>query len=156
MLIFGSPGNVDDPLPDDPDTTVGQELLRPTEIYVKPVVELLNEDFEIHGLAHITGGGFLNLNRLKKGIGYDIGDLPEPYPLFMSIYKSDVPLEEMYRVFNMNIGFVVIVSPEDADKAIKSINNHKKAYKIGYAREDIIENIKIKAFDGSIINFKGV
>lgn len=148
--------SVDDPLPDDPDITVGEELLRPTEIYVKPVVELLNEDVEIHGLAHITGGGFLNLKRLKKGISYDIEDLPQPHPLFMSIYKSDVPLEEMYRVFNMNIGFVVIVSPEDADKAIKIINNYKKARKIGYAREDIKENIRIKAFDGSIINFKGV
>ncbi|MGF7117134.1 phosphoribosylformylglycinamidine cyclo-ligase [Methanobacterium oryzae] len=144
--------NVDDPLPDDPSTTVGEELLRPTEIYVKPVVDLLNEDIEIHGLAHITGGGFLNLKRLKKGIGYDIEKLPEPHPLFKSIYSSEVPLEEMYRVFNMNIGFVVIVSPEDADKAINVINNYKKAYKIGYARKDIKENIKINTFDGSIVN----
>ena len=144
--------NVDDTLPDDPNTTVGEELLRPTEIYVKPVVDLLNEDIEIHGLAHITGGGFLNLKRLKRGIGYDIENLHEPYPLFKSIYNSDVPLEEMYRVFNMNIGFVVIISPEDADKAINIISKYKKAYKIGYARKDIKETIKIKAFDGSVIN----
>ena len=111
---------VDDPLPDDPNTTVGKELLRPTAIYVKTIVELLNLDIEIHGLAHITGGGVLNLKRLKKGIGYDIDNLPEPYPIFKSIHASDVPLEEMYRVFNMNIGFVVIVNEEDAQKTIAS------------------------------------
>ena len=93
-----------------PIQLLAKELLRPTAIYVKTIVELLNLDIEIHGLAHITGGGVLNLKRLKKGIGYDIDNLPEPYPIFKSIYASNVPLEEMYRVFNMNIGFVVIVN----------------------------------------------
>ncbi len=143
--------NVDDPLPDDPDTTVGEELLRPTEIYVKPVIDLINEDMEIHGLAHITGGGFLNLKRLKKGVGYEIINLPEPYPIFKSIYNSDVPLDEMYRAFNMNIGFVVIVPPEYMDKAINIINNYKKAYKIGFVRKDIEEKVKIKTFNESIV-----
>jgi len=144
--------NVNDALPDDPDTTVGEELLRPTEIYVKPVVDLLNEDIEIHGLAHITGGGFLNLKRLKKGIGYDINNLPQPYPIFKSIYGADVPLEEMYRVFNMNIGFVVIVPSEEADKTMKIIKRHNNAYNIGFAKEDKEEDIKIKAFNGNVIN----
>jgi phosphoribosylformylglycinamidine cyclo-ligase len=120
--------NVDDPLPDNPDTTVGEELLRPTEIYVKPVIDLLNEDIEIHGLAHITGGGFLNLKRLKKGIGYNINNLPELHSIFKSIYNSGVPLEEMYRVFNMNIGFVVIVPSEEADKTIETIQRHNNEY----------------------------
>lgn len=142
---------VDDPLPDDPNTTVGKELLRPTAIYVKTIIELLNLDIEIHGLAHITGGGVLNLKRLKKGIGYDIDNLPEPYPIFKSIHASNVPLEEMYRVFNMNIGFVVIVKEEDAQKTIASIKNHK-AFKIGHAKADSEEKIRVKAFDGSIIN----
>jgi phosphoribosylformylglycinamidine cyclo-ligase len=142
---------VDDPLPDDPNTTVGKELLRPTAIYVKTIIELLNLDIEIHGLAHITGGGVLNLKRLKKGIGYDIDNLPEPYPIFKSIHALDVPLEEMYKVFNMNIGFVVIVKEEDAQKTIDGIKNHK-AFKIGYAKADSEEKIKVKAFDGSIIN----
>jgi len=143
---------VDDPLPDDPDTTVGEELLRPTAIYVKTVIDLLNLDIDIHGLAHITGGGVLNLKRLKKGIGYEINNLPEPYPVFKSIYSAGVPLKEMYRVFNMNIGFVVIVNEKDAQKAMNIINEHKKAFKIGYAKEDFEEMITIKAFDGSIIS----
>lgn len=145
--------NVDDPLPNDQNTTVGKELLRPTAIYVNAILDLLNSDIEVHGLAHITGGGVLNLKRLKKGISYDIDNLPEPYPVFKSIYSSDVPLEEMYRVFNMNIGFVVILDEKDALKAIDIIEKHKKAFKIGYARKDEEEKIKVKAFDGSIINF---
>lgn len=142
---------VDDPLPGDPDTTVGEELLRPTAIYVKTVLDLLNLDVDIHGIAHITGGGILNLKRLKKGIGYEINNLPEPYPIFKSIHACDVPLEEMYRVFNMNIGFVIIVDEEDAQKTIDAIKKHKNAFKIGYAKEDVEEKITIKAFDGSII-----
>ena len=51
-----------------PETSVGEELLKPTLIYVNPIVELLKTDLEVHGLAHITGGGFTNLKRLKKGM----------------------------------------------------------------------------------------
>jgi phosphoribosylformylglycinamidine cyclo-ligase len=144
--------NVDSPLPEDQNELVGEELLRPTAIYVKPVVELLNEDIDVHGLAHITGGGFLNLKRLKKGIGYDIDSLPEPGSIFKSIYSLDVPLEEMYRVFNMGIGFVVVVPAEDVDKTINVIKNYNKAYKIGHVVADKDETVKIKTFKGNIIN----
>ena len=100
---------IDDPLPGFPELKVGEELLTPTAIYVQPIVELLKQMLEVHGLAHITGGGFKNLKRLKKGIGYDITKLPEPQPIFRSMHSLGVPLEEMYRVFNMGIGFVVIL-----------------------------------------------
>ncbi len=145
--------SVDDPLPDDQDTTVGAELLRPTAIYVETIVDLLKSDIDVHGLAHITGGGVLNLKRLKKGVGYELDNLPEPYPIFKTIHASDVPLEEMYRVFNMNIGFIVIVNEKDAQRAIEIIEKHKKAFKIGYAKDDEDENIKVTAFNGDIINF---
>ncbi|MGZ7043343.1 MAG: phosphoribosylformylglycinamidine cyclo-ligase [Methanobacterium sp.] len=145
--------NVNDPLPDDPETTVGEELLRPTAIYVKTILDLINSDIDIHGLAHITGGGVLNLKRLKKGMGYYIDNLPEPYPIFKTIYNSNVPLEEMYRVFNMNIGFVVILDEEDAQRAIHIIEKHQKAFKIGHVKADVEENIKVKAFNGNIINY---
>ncbi|WP_414470201.1 phosphoribosylformylglycinamidine cyclo-ligase [Methanobacterium sp. ACI-7] len=145
--------NVDDPLPDNPDTTVGEELLRPTAIYVQPVIDLLNSGIEIHGLAHITGGGVLNLKRLKKGIGYDIDNVPEPYPIFKSMIACDVPLEEMYKVFNMNVGFVVIVNEKDAQKTIEVIRKHKNAFVIGRAKSDSEQKITVKAFDGSIINY---
>ncbi|MBM4241621.1 MAG: phosphoribosylformylglycinamidine cyclo-ligase [Euryarchaeota archaeon] len=143
---------VDDPLPTDPDKTVGEELLKPTDIYVKPVMDILNSNINVHGLAHITGGGFLNLKRLKKGISYDINDLPEPHSIFKSI-SLEVTLEEMYKVFNMGIGFVVIVKEEDADKTINIIKKYKNAYKIGYALRDPQGKIRIKSFEESIIQY---
>ena len=57
---------VDMELPGYPGIFIGEELLKPTLIYVNPIVELLKTDLEVHGLAHITGGGFTNLKRLKK------------------------------------------------------------------------------------------
>ena len=143
--------NVEDKLPNDPKTSLGNELLKPTIIYVNPIVELLKTDVEVHGLAHITGGGFTNLKRLKKGSGYIIKTLPEPKPIFKAIHKLGVPLEEMYRVFNMGIGFVVIVKSEDAEKAINIIKKYNLAYKIGIAKDDPQENITITTFQEGII-----
>ena len=121
--LFENAGlKIDDPLPYDSNTTVGEELLKPTKLYVKPIVDLLKSDFNIKGLAHITGGGFTNLNRLKDGVGYNIDNLPEPQDIFKLIYQQDVPIEEMYRVFNMGIGFVVIASAEDADAILERLN----------------------------------
>ena len=143
--------NVEDKLPNDPKTSVGKELLKPTIIYVNPIVELLKTDIEVHGLAHITGGGFTNLKRLKKGSGYIIETLPEPKPIFKAMNKLGVPLEEMYRVFNMGIGFVVIVKSEDAEKAINIIKKYNLAYKIGIAKDDPQENVTITSFQEGII-----
>ncbi len=143
---------VTDILPNDPETTIGTELLKPTNIYVNPIIELLKTDVEVHGLAHITGGGFTNLKRLKKGIGYDITSLPEPQAIFMEMYDLGVPLEELYRVFNMGIGFVVIVKPEDEVKTMKIIEKYNRAYKIGYAKNDSKDNVTINTFkEGTII-----
>ena len=143
--------NVEDKLPNDPKTSVGKELLKPTIIYVNPIVELLKTDIEVHGLAHITGGGFTNLKRLKKGSGYIIETLPEPKPIFKAMHKLGVPIEEMYRVFNMGIGFVVIVKSEDAEKAINIIKKYNLAYKIGIAKDDPQENVTITSFQEGII-----
>ena len=143
---------VDDPLPNNPDTTIGEELLKPTEIYVKPIVDLLKQDLNIKGLAHITGGGFNNLKRLKKGVGYEITDLPEPQEIFKLIYQQDVPLEEMYRVFNMGIGFAIIVNEKNCQKALDRLNKDEiKAYKIGKVTSD--DKITIKTFEGKIIEY---
>ncbi len=146
--------NIDDPLPGYSDINVGEELLKPTTIYVKAIMKILKSDLNIHGLAHITGGGFLNLKRLKKGISYNITNLPDLPPIFKSIYSLNVPLNEMYRVFNMGIGFVVIVSPEDSKKALEIIREYHHAYEIGTVSEDYEEIVTIKTFDGNIIKFK--
>jgi phosphoribosylformylglycinamidine cyclo-ligase len=142
---------VDDALPNDSETSIGKELLKPTIIYVNPIIELLKTDVEVHGLAHITGGGFTNLKRLKKGTGYDIEKLPEPMAVFQAMHSLGVPLKEMYRVFNMGIGFVVIVKAEDAKRTINIIEKHNNAYIIGKVKEDPKEKVSIKTFQEGII-----
>ncbi|MCI6774419.1 phosphoribosylformylglycinamidine cyclo-ligase [Methanobrevibacter boviskoreani] len=150
--LFENAGlKIDDPLPYDSNTTVGEELLKPTKLYVKPIVDLLKSDFNIKGLAHITGGGFTNLNRLKDGVGYNIDNLPEPQDIFKLIYQQDVPIEEMYRVFNMGIGFVVIASAEDADAILERLNESVEAYKIGNVISE--EKIIIKTFEDTEIEY---
>ena len=130
-LLENNKFNVNDTLPNDSTTTIGEELLKPTEIYVKPIVKLLKENLNIKGLAHITGGGFTNLKRLKKGIGFDVDNLPEPQEIFKLIYNQDVTLEEMYKVFNMGVGFVVIAPEEESEEIIDILNKDCEACKIG-------------------------
>jgi phosphoribosylformylglycinamidine cyclo-ligase len=143
--------NVEDKLPNDPETSIGKELLKPTIIYVDPIVELLKTEIDVHGLAHITGGGFTNLKRLNKATGYIIEKLPYPKPIFTAMHGLGVPLEEMYRVFNMGIGFVIIVKPEDAEKALNIVNNYNQAYIIGRAKHDLNENVIITTFKKRVI-----
>jgi phosphoribosylformylglycinamidine cyclo-ligase len=93
--------------------TLGDALLEPTEIYVKPVLEAL-EECDIHGLAHITGGSFTKLLRLKK-TGYMLDNMPEPPEIFQLIENEDVEKEEMYKTFNMGIGFCLIAQEEEEE-----------------------------------------
>jgi phosphoribosylformylglycinamidine cyclo-ligase len=89
---------------------VGLELLEPTRIYVRPVWRMLTEGLPVRGLYHITGDGLLNLNRGDRPIGFDLEWLPEPQPIFHLIARcGDVAPAEMYRVFNMGVGFCVVL-----------------------------------------------
>jgi phosphoribosylformylglycinamidine cyclo-ligase len=94
--------------------TVGEELLRPTHIYVRPVVDLLyRQQVTVRALIHITSDGFLNLARIDSKVGFRLDSLPEPPPIFDLIQKTgSVPAREMYRVFNMGIGFCLILADE--------------------------------------------
>jgi phosphoribosylformylglycinamidine cyclo-ligase len=93
--------------------TVGEELLKPTHIYVAPVMDALREGLPVRALANITGDGFLNLTRIVANVGFEIDALPAPHPIFGLIQTSGhVSPAEMYRVFNMGIGFCVVV-PDD-------------------------------------------
>ena len=109
---------------------LGNSLLRPTEIYVKPVLETLKK-CKINGLAHITGGSFTKLLRLKQ-IGYHLDSMPKTPALMQLIENTGVKNEEMYKTFNMGIGFCII-SPENQVKNIHRIfKKHKmKSYEIG-------------------------
>lgn len=104
------------------ERTLGEALLEPTRIYVKPLLKIL-EKFEIHGLAHITGGGLVdNIPRILPGgckaIIYK-GNWRIP-PLFSLLRKEgNIPGKEMFRVFNMGIGMVAVV-PEDEAEEVKA------------------------------------
>ncbi|MGD8638046.1 MAG: phosphoribosylformylglycinamidine cyclo-ligase [Nitrosopumilaceae archaeon] len=97
---------------------LGEALLKPTEIYVKPVLEIVQK-CKVTGFAHITGGSFTKLLRLKN-IGYEIDSLPKLPPIMGLIQEQGVKSEEMYKTFNMGVGFCVIAHQDQANK-IKSI-----------------------------------
>jgi phosphoribosylformylglycinamidine cyclo-ligase len=99
--------------------TVGEELLIPTRIYVKPVMELLKKSISIHGLAHITGGSFTKLPRLNARVRYELEDLPPPGGIFKQIQSDGkISAAEMYRTFNMGIGFCVICPKSVVERVI--------------------------------------
>ncbi len=119
--------------------TLGETLLTPTKIYVKPILELL-ENVKVKGISHITGGGFYeNMPRmLKEGVSLRIKKDSYPVlPIFKLIQKvGNIPQRDMYNTFNMGIGMAVIVKKEEVDKALKILEKHgEKAYVIG----DVIE-----------------
>ena len=116
---------------------LGDVLLEPTEIYVKPVLELLRSAVGVRGLAHITSGGTANLLRLAAEVGYEIDDpLPVP-PIFALIQEQgDVSEEEMYDVFNMGCGFCVVVAAAGEAAALELLRPHYPvAKRIGRAVE---------------------
>jgi phosphoribosylformylglycinamidine cyclo-ligase len=129
------------PLDEDPDgrlgRALGEVLLEPTEIYVKPVLELLRSAVEVRGLAHITSGGLGNLLRLAAEVGYEIDEpLPVP-PVFGLIQeRCGASDEEMHDVFNMGCGFCIVVAAGDEAAALELLRVHMpNSKRIGRAVE---------------------
>ncbi len=118
--------------------SVGEELLTPTEIYVKPIMELLRSPVEVRGLAHLTSGGVLNLLRLNTDVGYVFENPLQPQPVFGMIQQAaGVSDAEMAEVFNMGCGFCVVVPPEHADAADTLLRTHYDgAHVIGHVTAD--------------------
>jgi phosphoribosylformylglycinamidine cyclo-ligase len=123
------------PLGEDPEgrlgRPLGEELLEPTEIYVKPVLELLRSAVGVRGLAHLTSGGLGNLLRLAASdLSYEIDDpLPVP-PVFELIReRGNISDEEMHEVFNMGCGFCAVVAGGDEQAALAQLREHYPAAK---------------------------
>jgi len=96
------------------DTTIGEELLTPTRIYIE-VLDVI-KNYEVHGLAHITGGGVLNLKRLKD-VCFRIEKPLKPQKIFRFIQElGNVDEDEMYRTFNMGMGFMIVLPKSEAKK----------------------------------------
>jgi phosphoribosylformylglycinamidine cyclo-ligase len=134
------------PLDDDRlGRPLGDALLEPTEIYVRPVLELLRSRIDVRGLAHITSGGLGNLRRLRAEVGYEIDDPLPAQPLFGLIAERGVVSEaEMYEVFNMGCGFCCVVAAGDEAEALELLRRHHPAAKqIGRATDRSGEVVRI-------------
>lgn len=114
-----------DDAPDGLGGTVADALLEPTVIYVRAALDLIRSDIKVTGLAHITGGGVLNLPRLHGGVGFAIDDpLPVP-PVFEAVQRlGGVDEREMWEVFNMGCGFVAVVREDRADDTAALLGEH--------------------------------
>jgi len=118
--------------------SLGEELLEPTRIYVREVLALLRSGLPIKALIHITSDGLLNLTRVQSEVGYVLETLPAPQPIFALIQQlGNVSDEEMFRVYNMGIGFCLVV-PEDQVEAVMSLLQRYQvdAFRMGYAVAD--------------------
>jgi phosphoribosylformylglycinamidine cyclo-ligase len=112
--------------------TVGEALLRPTRIYVQPVLETLWKDRDkapIRGMAHITGGGLAgNLERILPEtcrVEIDRSAWQPPAVFGWLQQLGHVDREEMFRVFNMGIGYVVVVRPRDVVRIQRRLSKHR-------------------------------
>lgn len=116
---------------EDLGQTLGEALLTPTRIYVKPVLRCM-EEATVKGVSHITGGGFFeNIPRcLPEGLAAKIDKAAIKTPPIFAMLQSmgSIPERDMFNTFNMGVGMTVIVSPDDADKAIAALGD---AYVIG-------------------------
>ncbi|MGM0770793.1 MAG: phosphoribosylformylglycinamidine cyclo-ligase [Halobacteriota archaeon] len=114
-IVEQSKYSYQDEFPYNKETTVGDELLIPTRIYME-VLDVIKE-CDVHGLAHITGSGLLKLKRVTD-LGFDFTDPIEPNDIFKFLQEEgNVDELEMYRTFNMGMGFLIILPEEDAEKA---------------------------------------
>jgi len=115
--LADEPGDLGRPLAD--------ELLEPTEIYVRPILELLRSPVQVHGLAHITGDGMANLLRLTDSAGFEIDDPLPPQPIFELIRSaSGIGTAQMHEVFNMGTGFCCVVAAGDEQPAVDLLKRH--------------------------------
>lgn len=108
------------------NSTIGETLLTPTRIYAKEVLKVL-EKVKVVGISHITGGGFHeNLPRcLAKGLGMRINKNSYKIPEIFNYLeeKGNIPNDEMYNVFNMGVGMVLVVNKEDVDKTLSLLSD---------------------------------
>jgi len=134
---------------EDLQRTIGEELLRPTRIYVREILQILQQ-VPVKALFHITGDGLFNLTRTARAVGYRIESFPEPPAIFQLLQRiGKVPTAEMFRVFNMGIGFVIAV-PDDSTfiQTIQRIVRAagQDAIPIGFVTEDPARTITVEPY----------
>jgi phosphoribosylformylglycinamidine cyclo-ligase len=119
-------------------TPLGEELLRPTLIYVPEILDLIENIPAVKALINITGDGLLNLPRVDAKVGFLVDDLP-PVPVVFRLIQQYGAVDdaEMFEVYNMGVGFCVLVSEKDADLALSILRRHgRRPRVIGRVIED--------------------
>ncbi|WHY67437.1 phosphoribosylformylglycinamidine cyclo-ligase [Neobacillus sp. SuZ13] len=137
---------------DELGCTLGEELLKPTKIYVKPILSALKK-FQLKGMAHITGGGFIeNIPRmLPEGLGAELNEKSWEIPPIFKLISShgQIDYQEMYNIFNMGIGMVIAVNREDAADVLEHFRQSgETASEIGVVTGN--QGINIKANGGRL------
>lgn len=129
------------------DVDLGEELSKPTAIYSNMVLEAIDRGL-IHSVAHITGGAFTKVKRVLDRQDIFM-EMPRPPKIFEVIMKlGNIGIEEMYKVFNMGIGLVMSVPPENLDALLRVVGNHNfRAHILGKIVEG--ENrVRIRTYNG--------
>jgi len=149
LLLEQSGYSLNDTLPELGDKQLGEVVLEPTRIYVKAALELIKQ-VEVKGMAHITGGGFIeNIPRvLPEGVNVDIeyGSWPIQ-PIFQLMQeKGAITNRDMFTTFNMGIGMVIVVPADQADQALRAARElGEDAYRIG----TVTEGNRVVTFTGA-------
>jgi phosphoribosylformylglycinamidine cyclo-ligase len=126
---------------------LGEELLRPTLIYVPEILEVINQIPTVKALINITGDGLLNLPRVEARVGFEIDNMP-PVPAIFRLIQTHggVSNAEMYQVYNMGVGFCVLVSEIDRDPVLSILQRHaRRAQVIGRVIEDDSKGVYLPA-----------
>ena len=128
QVLFDRAGlSVDHVLP-ELGKSLGEELLRPTFVYVSEIVEIIKQVPTVKGLINITGDGLLNLTRVDAAVGFEISAMP-PMPSIFRLIQTHgaVSDAEMYQVFNMGVGFCVLAAERDRDAILGILKRHGRA-----------------------------
>ena len=119
--------------------SLGEALLQPTHIYTREILPLLeaDSDIDVKALFHITGDGFLNLSRVPPPVTFVIETFPAPPPIFSIIQQlGGIADPVMFEVFNMGIGFCLVVPENQADRTLELVGRFgKKAYRLGHVTD---------------------
>jgi phosphoribosylformylglycinamidine cyclo-ligase len=118
--------------------TLGEALLTPTNIYVKEALAMIDAGLAVKAFIHVTGDGFLNLTRVEASVGFVVDHLLPVPPIFAVLQRHGAVSDaEMFRVYNMGVGFCVVVHPGDASRVVQIAAAHgKDAAVIGYVVDD--------------------
>ncbi len=125
---------------------LAEELLRPTRIYVKSVLAVLDAGFSVRALGHVTGDGLFNLVRTAKPFGFDIEQWPETPPIFALIQQlGGIADEEMFRAFNMGIGFGLVVDRGAVERVRARLEQAgERVFVLGTVTEDAERTIHLR------------